>query len=131
MGEQSGSPGQEAEASEARMCHQEGGLRFLTSGQLPPSTLEVGRPGLPHKPWDGRGDVSFHLEVLLVMKKPRMGEQDGTPIRWLGHLHITFVAEGARCGGGDAEVGAVKGTSWALMSVLPWAGGGGQLSQAS
>ena len=27
-------------------------------------------------------------------------------------------------GVGDAEVGAVKGTSWALMSVLPWAGVG-------
>ena len=95
-------PGQEAEASEGPgMCHQEGGLRFLTSGQLPPFQLwKWGVQGCPTSLGMGRGDVSFHLEVLLVMKKPRMEERDGTPIlAWLGHLHVAFGAGGSQVWG--------------------------------
>lgn len=95
-------PGQEAEGAEGPgMCHQEGGLRSLTREQLPPFQLQKwGVQGCPPSLGMGRGDVSLHLEVLLVMKKPRMEEQDGTAIlAWLGHLHVTFVAGGSQVWG--------------------------------
>ena len=109
------------------MCHQEGGLRSLTRGQLSPFQLQKwGVQGCPPSLGMGRGDVSLHLEVLLVMKKPRMEEQDGTAIlAWLGTFTSPLWLEGARCGGGRHRGGGSEGPQlgFNVSLTLDWGGG--------